>query len=50
MLGVGLTALISTTLAQHGISCNVVAGYYHDHFFVPKIKQDLALDVLNSLK
>lgn len=31
---VGLTSVISTKLADAGISVNVVAGYYYDHIFV----------------
>src|SRR5450755_228348 len=31
---VGLTAAFSKALAEYGISCNVVAAYFHDHIFV----------------
>ena len=31
---IGLTAAFSTKLTEHGISANVIAGYYHDHIFV----------------
>ena len=45
---VGLTAAISTALASKDISANVIAGYYHDHIFVPKDKADFALNILKS--
>jgi len=32
--GVGLTAAVAGVLADAGLSCNVVAGYHHDHLFV----------------
>ena len=47
---VGLTAVVSTALAKAGISCNVVAGYHHDHLFVPAGKGKEALQVLLDLK
>jgi len=46
LAAVGMIAAISTRLAQAGISLNPVAGYYHDHLFVPWEKRDLALEVL----
>ena len=45
----GLTAAFSTALAQAGISCNVVAAYYHDHIFVDKKDADRAMEVLREL-
>ncbi len=32
---VGLTARVSNLLADAGIRVNRVAGYYHEHVFVP---------------
>lgn len=46
---VGLTTAISTTLTKHNISANVVAGYYHDHIFIPIKKAELAVEVLEEL-
>ena len=46
---VGLTAAIATELADHGISCNVVAGYFHDHLFVPEAEADRAVGLLRGL-
>lgn len=46
---VGLTAAFASQLAKHGISANVIAGYYHDHIFVPQEKAHAALQALESL-
>jgi len=46
---VGLTAAFAAALAEHGISANVVAGYYHDHLLVPIDDVDLAVIALEDL-
>lgn len=46
---VGLTAAFAATLGKSGISANVVAGYHHDHIFVPIDRADDAVTALEWL-
>ncbi len=46
---VGLTAAFSVALAGHGIPCNVLAGYFHDHLLVPADRVDDAVACLQQL-
>ena len=47
---VGLTAAFSDALGKANISCNVVAGVFHDHIFVPVEQAQAAMDVLLLLQ
>ena len=47
--GIGLTAAISTALADAAIPCNVVAAYHHDHVFVPWDRREEAFEILKGL-
>ena len=46
---VGLTAAVSQALASEAISANVVAGFYHDHIFVPQTAGERAVASLTLL-
>lgn len=47
---VGLTAAFSARLAAAGISCNVVAGFHHDHLFVPHDRAAEAIALLEAIE
>lgn len=47
---VGLTSTVSRALANKGVSCNVLAGFYHDHLLVPAKELSRALAALRSLR
>jgi hypothetical protein len=46
---VGLTAAFSTVLSEAGISCNVIAAFYHDHIFVAAGDAEKAMAILVAL-
>jgi hypothetical protein len=46
---VGLTAAVAQELTEHAISCNVVAGYFHDHLFVPHERGPEVVGLLTAL-
>jgi hypothetical protein len=49
LAAVGLTAAFATALAGEGISCNVIAGYHHDHLFVAEADAERAMAALQRL-
>ncbi len=46
---IGLTAAVSAALTEAKISCNVLAGFHHDHLLVPVAEAERALEVLHEL-
>lgn len=49
LAAVGLTAAFAKALAGEGISCNVIAGFHHDHLFVAEADAERALARLQRL-
>ena len=45
----GLISTISEALTKERISCNVFAGFFHDHIFVQEDKANRALEVIKFL-
>lgn len=45
----GLTSVVTSLLAERGITTNVIAGFYHDHMFVPSDRIDEAMTALKEL-
>jgi hypothetical protein len=50
LAAVGLTAAVAQALAAKGIPANVVAGFFHDHVFVPPDRGEEALRILVRLQ
>lgn len=46
---VGLTPAVAGCLTERGISCNVIAGYHHDHLFVAHRDGEAAVAALRQL-
>lgn len=47
---VGLTAAVSSVLADAGIPANMVAAFHHDHLLVPVERASEAQEVLAALR
>ena len=47
---VGFLARIATALAAAGIPCNAIAGFYHDHIFVPESRANDAKAAILALR
>jgi hypothetical protein len=50
LAAVGLLARVTTALARRGISVNPVAGFHHDHLFVPHDRAADAMAALDELR
>jgi dihydrofolate reductase len=46
---VGLTAAVAIALTRNGIACNMIAGFHHDHLFVPIDTAEQAMTALADL-
>ena len=42
--------MILQKLAENGLSCNVVSGFYHDHLFIEDGKETKVLQILEEMQ
>lgn len=49
LTAVGFTSSFSKALSEKGISCNVVAAFFHDHIFIDKKDTAEAMTLLTRL-
>ena len=49
LAAVGFLAAVTTALAAHGIACNAVSAFHHDHLFVPADRAEETMAVLDAL-
>lgn len=47
---IGVTASLTTALAVHGIPCNVIAGFHHDHVLIPIDRVDDAIRAIDMVR
>lgn len=45
---VGFIASIAADLARHGMGVNPVAGFFHDHLFIPEGREKDAMAILHA--
>ncbi|PHV10930.1 ACT domain-containing protein [Chitinimonas sp. BJB300] len=50
LAAIGLTAVVSQALADRGIACNIMAGAWHDHLFIPPNQAENAMETLRALQ
>lgn len=50
LIQTGITAKFSNALLEAKIPCNVFAGFYHDHIFVPFDMKEKAIEIISLIE
>jgi hypothetical protein len=50
LTAVGITAKFAKALCDSGISCNILAGFHHDHILVPYSVKEKAVKILQNVE